>query len=100
MLRLLKVTGRSLAPDYQDGDFVFASIIPVLLGRLRSGDVIVFQHETYGTLIKRVERVDAAQDALFVVGLPDDSVDSRRFGPISRRSVRGKVIWHIRNPDG
>lgn len=100
MLRLLKVTGRSLAPDYQDGDFVLTSRIPVLFGRLRSGDVVVFEHEFYGTLIKRVERIDAALDQLFVVGLPDDSVDSRRFGPVPRRSIRGKVIWHIRRRDG
>jgi len=98
ILQLLKVTGRSLTPEYQDGDFVLTSRIPLLLGRLRGGDVVVFQHALYGTLIKRVDHIQPEHDEIYVRGLLEDSVDSRRFGPINRRSITGKVVWHIRRP--
>lgn len=98
MLRLLKVTGTSLVPAYRDGDFVLTSKIPILLRRLHPGDALAFRHEIYGTLIKLVQRVDLDRDEIEVVGLHEHSVDSRRFGPIHRRDVIGKVVWHIPKP--
>ena len=99
MFRLIKVTGRSLQPDYLDGDFVVASKIPILFGKLRPGDVIVFRHEVYGTLIKIVEWFHPDQDEIFVVGLQENSIDSRKFGPISLQDVIGKVIWRFQKPN-
>jgi signal peptidase I len=98
MLNLVKVTGRSLQPEYLDGDFVLTSKIPILFGKIQPGDVIVFRHEMYGVLIKIVTRLHRDRDEIFVIGLQEDSVDSRRFGPISFKDVIGKVIWHIQKP--
>lgn len=98
MCRLIKVSGRSLEPLYQDGDFVLTSKLPILLNGYRPGDVVVLRHEVYGTLIKLVARLAPEEDALFVVGLHEDSVDSARFGAVPRREVIGKVVWHIRAP--
>ncbi len=98
MCRLIKVSGRSLEPLYRDGDFVLTSQIPVLLGGYRPGDVVVLRHAVYGTLIKLVARLVPEEDALFVVGLREDSLDSTRFGAVPRRDVIGKVVWHIRAP--
>jgi signal peptidase I len=95
MLKLLKVSGDSLLPVYRDGDFVLVSKIPYLFGPVRPGDVIAFQHQVYGTMIKQVENV-LDRDALWVVGTHAFSVDSRRFGPVRLRDVLGKVIWHIK----
>ncbi len=98
MLRLLKVSENSLSPVYQEGDYVVISTIPLLFGAPRRGDVVVFRHALYGTLIKMVEAVAPGGEELSVVGTHADSVDSRRFGPISRKDVLGKVIWHIKGP--
>ena len=98
MLRLLKVSGISLYPDYQDGDYVLTSRIPIHFRSLHPGDVIAFRHETYGTLIKIVQHLDHDRDEIYVIGLREDSVDSRRFGPVAHGDVIGKVIWHIRKP--
>lgn len=97
MLRLLKVAGNSLLPHYQDGDYVLVAH-PVLAGGIRPGDVVAFHHDVYGVMIKKVAQVLPQEKALFVVGTHGASVDSRRFGPISRSTVLGKVIWHIRQP--
>jgi hypothetical protein len=77
---------------------VVVSTVPLLFGAPRRGDIIVFHHEVYGTMIKMVEAVTPGGEEFSVVGTRADSVDSRRFGPISRRDVVGKVIWHIKKP--
>jgi phage repressor protein C with HTH and peptisase S24 domain len=95
MLRLLKVSGRSLWPLYEDGDYVLA-VHPRLAGPIRPGDVVVFRNPVYGTMIKQVERLLPESDEIYVVGTHDQSVDSRQFGAISRQAVIGKVICRIK----
>ncbi len=95
LLRIIKVNGHSLAPLYQDGDFVLVSKIPVLWQGFRPGDVVVFQHARLGRLIKRIERLEDGGHSLYVMGLDAYSNDSRIFGAIPRTQVQGKVIWHF-----
>ena len=94
-LQLLKVSGYSLYPAYRDGDYVLVSKIPILFQGIRPGDVVVFRHSYLGKLIKLVERLESRGRSVFVVGLDEDSVDSRAFGAIPSNQVLGKVIWHI-----
>jgi nickel-type superoxide dismutase maturation protease len=98
MFGLLKVTGDSLYPAYRQGDFVLVTKIPFFLNSILQGDVIVFNHPAYGTLIKCVESVSADHGAYIVLGMHENSVDSRHFGPVDRSAVVGKVIWHISKP--
>ena len=95
MVKLLKVTGASLEPSYQEGDFVLVSKIPFFFKFVRKGDVIVFHHEVYGTLIKRIDRLVPEQNGYYVQGTREDSIDSRLIGIIAKKDVIGKVIWHI-----
>jgi nickel-type superoxide dismutase maturation protease len=95
MLRVIKVTGDSLSPEYQEGDYVVVATIPFFLNRIRVGDVIVFRQPTYGTLIKKVAQVEKTSNQFFVVGAHPNSVDSRQFGPVARQALIGRVIWHI-----
>ncbi len=95
ILKVIKVRGASLAPDFADGDFVVTSTVPIFLRRLRPGDVVVFHQPGYGRLIKRVERIEPC-GRLFVAGSGEGSTDSRAFGPVHPSDVQGVVIWHIR----
>lgn len=95
MLRLLKIHGHSLHPDFRDGDYVLAARSPFPSGKIRAGDVIVFHQPGYGLLIKRVRRVLDNGMAFEVRGTQIESTDSRNFGPVQRERVSGKVIWHI-----
>ena len=95
MFYLLKVEGKSLEPDFNEGDFVLVSKIPFYFRPVRPGDVIVFNHVLYQTMIKYVEWFDLETGAVYVVGNSPESVDSRIFGPIRLGAVLGKVIWHI-----
>ncbi len=94
MLRLIKVTGSSLYPEYREGDYVMVVTIPFF--RLKMGDIVVFRHPGYGMMIKRIARIDPS--GIHVLGNHPESVDSRLFGPIQRGDVLGKVIWHVHGP--
>lgn len=98
MLRLIKVTGQSLSPDYLEGDFVLIAKIPFFFHFIRHGDVVVFMHPQYGVMIKQVERIDHQARQVFVVGTHPTSVDSHKFGPVRADRLMGKVIWHISKP--
>ena len=99
MLRLLKVSGDSLSPEYQDGDFVLVAKIPLLFKSLHRGDVIAFHHDLYGTIIKQVDDISIDGERFIVTGTHENSVDSTQFGAISRDVIIGKVIWHIKRPN-
>jgi len=96
MLALLKVAGNSLEPDFIEGDFVLVSKIPFFFRPIRPGDVIVFNHVLYQTMIKYVERFEPETGEVFVVGTHPASIDSHIFGPIHLGAILGKVIFHIR----
>ena len=97
MLNILKVIEDSLAPEYQNGDFVLVSKIPFLFIPPSPGDIIAFRQPGYGLLIKRIQNLNP-DGGLNVIGNQPESVDSRIFGPVRREDMVGKVIWHIRKP--
>ena len=98
MCKVLRVTGDSLSPFFLEGDFVVVSKIPFFLRKPRSGDVVVFRHPVYGTMIKRIEHLSPDGEEVYVVGEHPLSTDSRQFGALPRRLLQGLVIWHIRKP--
>ncbi len=95
MFCLFKVTGDSLRPEVADGDIVLL-LTWRQLWRLKPGDRVVFRQPTYGTLIKRIERMGPGQGQVFVAGTHAASVDSYEFGPIDLRQIIGKVIGIVK----
>ncbi len=99
MLKLFRVTEKSMAPLFQPGDLAVASRLPLLgRGYPAPGSVVIFQQKYYGKMIKQVERVLPERDEIYVIGTSESSVDSREFGPIHKSEMIGKVIWRIRRP--
>ena len=95
MLRIFRIHGNSLEPEYQSGDFVLVSKIPFLFHSPKPGEMIGFFHPAFGLLIKQIGSYNPQTRQLFVMGTHPDSVDSREYGEISRKQVIGKVLWHI-----
>ena len=87
-----------MSPDIKKGDFVLLARIPFLCDSIKAGDVIVFHQPYYGTLIKKISHISSGGEAYFVTGSHPLSIDSHQFGPIQRRDILGKVIWHIHQP--
>ena len=95
MIRIIKVTGDSMSPDFQEGDFVVSTTLPFFLKRIDVGDAIIFEHKLYGTLIKRIASFDPETAEAYVEGTNPEGLDSRRLGTIRRENIRGKVIAHF-----
>ena len=92
MFKFIKVTGNSLYPEYQEGDYVMTITFPFF--RFKRGDIVIFNHPKYGRMIKDINWIES--DKIHVIGKHPGSIDSRQFGPIHRKDITGKVIWHIR----
>jgi len=95
VFQVLKVTGESLSPFFLHGDYVLVVKLSYVVRRLKAGDVVVFRHPVYGVMIKRLEQLSTDGEELYVLGSHPDSNDSRRFGPVHRRWLIGKVMWRI-----
>lgn len=91
-MRILKIVGDSMAPQYSSGDFV-------LVGRYRRrtprrGDDVVFTHRDYGVLLKRIEAV--GENGLRVRGLNTLSADAG-LGPLRESDwpTLERVLLHV-----
>lgn len=79
-----------MIPRLDPGKLVIAT---PLLKRLKPGQVVILEHHGKEK-IKRIERIDDRKGQMFVIGDNlDASSDSRHFGWITVKSVRGRVLW-------
>jgi nickel-type superoxide dismutase maturation protease len=90
LLFRLAVEGESMRPAFLPGD----RVLVLRTRHLRPGDVVAVRdpRQRRRTMIKRVHSV--VGDAITVLG--DDagaSTDSRTFGPVHSRDVRGRAIY-------
>ena len=100
---LVKVEGISMLPTLEDGEFC---LIKEKKFAINEGDIYVFEVEGYGYVIKRLKHVKTAlwngEKSYFIQGDNTDySIDSRDFGYLPEKSVKGKVfklkIWRKQN---
>ncbi len=98
--RLIAVSGNSMSPTYNDGDWLlFRSLsgIDHRSARRLQGKVVVIERESYPGIyfIKRVLRVDAS--GLWVEGDNQGaSTDSRQWGAITPPEIVGRVLFRYK----
>jgi signal peptidase I len=98
MLKIIKVTGSSLSPFFLPGDFVLIWRAPRRFKNLLPGDFVVFEHDTYGVLIKEVVHNPQIGEYLELRGIHPASVSEEQIGKIPYSKVIGKAIRRIRQP--
>lgn len=98
MLRIMKVTGRSMLPALYPGAFVL--VLGPAKWALEVGDIVVFHCPTRGRLIKRILSIEP-QKGYFVGGdNVAESISAAEIGWVTRRQIIGKVIWSsIKKPN-
>ncbi|MBI2621150.1 MAG: S26 family signal peptidase [Candidatus Levybacteria bacterium] len=82
-----------MSPAFSENDNVLVSYIPFLFGKPKKGDIVVFEkyHRLY---IKRIKKIK--DEKYFLVGdNKKDSMDSRRFGSVTRKQIKGKIILKL-----
>ena len=110
-IKLMRVQGESMAPTLRSGQLVIVSEQPSRLREPRRGDIVAARPAVLhgAALVKRLVAlphdcvdIDGRQwrlgeDEYLLLGdAPDESLDSRRFGPVSRHELMGPVrarVW-------
>lgn len=85
--------GKSMNPTLRDGEVVLVDReAPVGVG-----DIVVAKHpiEQVSEVVKRVERINERGHYFLVGDNPDDSIDSRHYGPVTREYIKGKVVARL-----
>ena len=96
MINIIKVTGSSLSPVFLPGEYAVIWRTPHRFKNLSPGDFVVFNHERYGRLIKKVVRNNPAEKFLEAEGIHPDSLATEKIGKIPYNHIIGKVLLRIR----
>ena len=110
-IKLMRVQGESMAPTLTSGQLVIVSTQPYHLREPRRGEIVAARPASLhgAALVKRLvalpyDHIDLdgqqrqlGEDEYFLLGeASSDSLDSRRFGPVSRHELMGPVrarLW-------
>lgn len=96
MIRLFRVRGQSMKPDYRDGDLAVAlsASWDRLMGRQpRGGDDVVARHPNFGLVLKRLESI--GEDGVRLRGLSNLSAEPEFLRLKSKADVVGRVVWRF-----
>lgn len=92
-LTAVRVSGDSMRPTLADGNTVLVEETQ----EIAVGDIVLADHpfKASVTLLKRVASIDG--DGRFELrgDDPDESSDSRSFGTLPLRAIRGKVVCRL-----
>ncbi len=90
-----EVAGTSMLPALEPGDFVVVDTAAYRDVLPHRGDVVLARDPRAPgfTLVKRVSNVDLHQGVLLLGDNPEESTDSRTFGPLPAGAIVGRVRW-------
>lgn len=94
MLKLLRVEGHSMAPDALEGDFVLIHSY-FKMRESKQGDWLVFDHPSFGLLLKECVAVDIMKLTFRSKSLGPHGLTEKEIGDISFSRIMGKVCCHI-----
>ena len=94
MIKIVKVDGNSMSPEFQSGDYMIVLKKPFF--RLRLGDNVLFKLGHMETMVKKIVRLES--DQVFLEGSHNHSFDSRNFGYVLKKNIIAKVIYHAKKP--
>lgn len=80
-----------MEPQIKNGEQVLISFIPYFFEKPKVNDIVAFKDGGNKILIKRI--IQISKLGYFVQGdNKTDSLDSRKFGRITRKQIIGKII--------
>ncbi|WP_353405721.1 S24/S26 family peptidase [Pseudoteredinibacter isoporae] len=93
MLRLYKVTGDSMAPRFQSGDYLLLSTV---FFRLQNEDLLVYQHPAFGAIFKQVSGIE--NTGFQLRSYNPAGISQEKIGLCNRDRIVGKMLWHFARP--
>ena len=90
-----EVAGSSMEPAIHGGDWLLVDTEAYRQRMPRPGHVVLAcdPRQPSREIVKRVVQVDLHNDAWLEGDNPEESTDSRTYGPVPRRLVVGRVKW-------
>lgn len=85
-LRIVRVSGDSMTPSLNDGDYLVISSLKAL----KVGRIAVLNHPNYGVMVKRIDALTSTH--VLLRGDNPLSVSSDAMGWVDRSAVKGVVI--------
>jgi phage repressor protein C with HTH and peptisase S24 domain len=98
MIKIIKVTGNSLSPFFLPGEYAVLWHSTRSIRKLSPGDFVVFDHDQYGMLIKKVVSNNPPGSLIEAEGIHPDSLSKQDIGKIPYENIIGKVLRRIRQP--
>lgn len=85
--------GNSMNPILSDGEIVLVD----RNAEIEIGDIVVAKHplEQTSEIVKRIARINEHGHYFLVGDNADDSNDSREFGAVTRKYIKGKVVARL-----
>ncbi|MCO5203197.1 MAG: nickel-type superoxide dismutase maturation protease [Chloroflexi bacterium] len=98
--RRWEVSGRSMMPALEPGDWLIVERVRRGGRPVRPGDIVLAgdPREQARTLVKRVVRIDEDGLAWLEGDNPAESTDSRHFGAVGVDEILGRVRWRYWPP--
>jgi phage repressor protein C with HTH and peptisase S24 domain len=96
MFAIHRVSGESMSPELNAGDYVVLCIAPWFVSSPKSGEWLVFDHPIYGSLVKEVVQVNREQNIFLARGLNPQSISTMEMGEMPLAFITGKVLFRIR----
>ncbi len=101
---IVKVSGPSMTPTFNDGDWLFIkwSASGARMPRLKIGKIVLIERRSAPGvyLIKRIKKIDRSGEldnwAFWVEGDNTEGNDSRKWGWISQDEICGRIICRYR----
>jgi signal peptidase I len=92
-IKIARVRGTSMLPNFSDQDYVVAMNWPY--SSLQPGQVVLVLHPVLGLIIKRIFVIDFRYYKL--VGDHSSSISPEQMGWVERAQIIGRIICHIPN---
>jgi nickel-type superoxide dismutase maturation protease len=94
LLQKYKISGHSMEPFLKNGDLVLVTGLIYIFKNPKINDIVAFRVSSGKVLIKRIREI---KNGLFFVSGDNkkDSLDSKDFGLISKKSIIGKLIYKL-----
>ena len=87
---IYKIEGDSMSPSFNKNTFVV--IKP--LKKKKINKFFIFQHVTYGKLVKKLVKIDSSNNFWFE-GEHQSSISKTQVGPIKECNILGQIVFSI-----
>ena len=87
---IYKIEGDSMSPSLKNNTFVL--IKPFKQKKINK--LFIFQHETYGKLVKKLVKIDSSNHFWFE-GEHQSSISKTQVGPIKEYNILGQIVFSI-----